>query len=88
MKKRFTEEQIISVLKDADARARVADLCRKHGISEATFYNRKVNPVSEAPSLPNFWPPDLGRVTNTARFQVTNGARVLQRRRHMQMANR
>ena len=41
MKKRFTEEQIIGVLKEADAGAKVSELCRKHGISDATFYNWK-----------------------------------------------
>ena len=41
MKKRFTEEQIIGVLKEAESGAQVADLCRKHGISEATYYNWK-----------------------------------------------
>lgn len=41
MKKRFTEEQIIGVLKEAEAGAKVAKLCRKHGISEATYYNWK-----------------------------------------------
>lgn len=39
--KRFTEEQIIGVLKEAEAGAKTKDLCRKHGISEATFYNWK-----------------------------------------------
>jgi putative transposase len=38
-KSRFREEQIIGVLKEADAGMKVADLCRKHGISDATFYN-------------------------------------------------
>jgi putative transposase len=40
-KKRFTEEQIIRVLKESEAGAKTAELCRKHGISEATFYNWK-----------------------------------------------
>ena len=40
-KKRFTEEQIIAVLKEAEAGAKVLELCRKHGISDATFYNWK-----------------------------------------------
>jgi len=38
---RFTEEQIIAVLKEHELGAKTADLCRKHGISEATFYNWK-----------------------------------------------
>ena len=35
---RFSEEQIIGVLKEAEARAKVSELCRRHGISDATFY--------------------------------------------------
>ncbi len=35
---RFTQEQIISLLKEHQAGATAPDLCRKHGISEATFY--------------------------------------------------
>ena len=35
---RFTEEQIIGVLREQEAGTKVADLCRKHGISEPTFY--------------------------------------------------
>ena len=38
---KFSEEQIIGVLKEHEAGAKTADLCRKHGISEATFYNWK-----------------------------------------------
>ena len=38
---RFTDEQIIGVLREHDAGARTADLARKHGISEATLYNWK-----------------------------------------------
>lgn len=37
-RKRHTEEQIIAVLKDAQAGVSVSDLCRPHGISDATFY--------------------------------------------------
>jgi putative transposase len=36
---RFTEEQIIGILKEQELGAKTADLCPKHGISEATFYN-------------------------------------------------
>jgi putative transposase len=53
--KRFTEEQIIGVLKEAEAGAKTKELCRKHGISEATFYNWKAKyagmTVSEARRL-------------------------------------
>lgn len=38
-RKRYSEEQIIGVLKEAEAGVPVKDVCRKHGISEATFYN-------------------------------------------------
>lgn len=43
MKKRFTEEQIIWVLKESEGGAKTSDPCRTHGISEATlyFYNWK-----------------------------------------------
>jgi putative transposase len=36
---RFTEEQIIGILKKAQAGMKIVDLCRMHGISDATFYN-------------------------------------------------
>ena len=38
MKKRFSEEQIIGFLKQAEAGVAVKDLCRKHGFSDAAFY--------------------------------------------------
>lgn len=41
MRKRHTEEQIIGVLKESEVGAKTAELCRRHGISEATFYKWK-----------------------------------------------
>ena len=38
MKKRFSEEQIIGFLREAEAGMPVKDLCRKHGFSEASYY--------------------------------------------------
>ena len=38
---RFTEEQIIGVLKEVEAGAKTADLAHRHGVSEATIYNWK-----------------------------------------------
>jgi putative transposase len=52
---RFTEEQIIGILGEHEAGAKTADLCRKHGMSEATLYNWKAKfggmDVSEAKRL-------------------------------------
>lgn len=38
---RFSESQIVGILKQADAGIKVKELCREHGISEATYYNWK-----------------------------------------------
>jgi putative transposase len=40
-RKRYTEEQIIKILKEAEAGARAVDLCRKYGMSDASFYKWK-----------------------------------------------
>jgi putative transposase len=52
---RFSEEQIIGVLKEHEAGASAADLARKHGVSQATLYNWKAKfggmDVSEAKRL-------------------------------------
>jgi len=40
-KTRYSEEQIIGVLKEAEAGTKLPDLCRKYGISDATYYNWK-----------------------------------------------
>ena len=38
---RFTEEQIIAILREQEAGAKTSDVCRRHGISQPTFYNWK-----------------------------------------------
>jgi putative transposase len=52
---RFTEEQIIAILKEQEAGVPVADLCRKHGVSNASIYKWKAKyggmDVSEARRL-------------------------------------
>jgi putative transposase len=52
---KHTEEQIIAILKEQEAGAKTADVCRKHGISSATFYSWKAKygglSVSEAKRL-------------------------------------
>jgi putative transposase len=40
-KSRFTEQQIVGILKESEAGAKTADLCRTHGVSSATFYKWK-----------------------------------------------
>lgn len=53
--KRFTEEQIIGALKEAESGLPIADLCRKYGVHQTTFYNWKAKfgglTISEAKRL-------------------------------------
>ena len=53
--KRFKEDRIIAILKEAEAGISVQELCRKYGMSDATFYNWKAKygglTVSEAKRL-------------------------------------
>ena len=49
-KRHFTDEQIISMLKEQKAGERTADVCRRHGISQATFYKYKANYGGMKPS--------------------------------------
>ncbi|CUI18154.1 transposase (plasmid) [Candidatus Protochlamydia naegleriophila] len=55
MKKRFTEEQIIKILKEVDSGVPLAEVCRKHGFSTASYYKWKAKfggmDVSEAQRL-------------------------------------
>jgi len=53
---RFTKDQIIGVLREHDPGVKTADLCRKHGISDATFYN---------------WKADYGGMTMSEAMRIT-----------------
>ena len=57
MKRRFSEEQIIGILKEHDAGVSVKELCRRHGMSDASFYKWKAKfgglEVSDAKKLRN-----------------------------------
>ncbi len=48
-KSRFTESQILAVLRQAEVGCLVLDLCREHGISTATFYKCALPPIPVSP---------------------------------------
>jgi putative transposase len=52
-RKRYTEEQIIAILKEHEAGMKTADLCRRHGISEASFSNCKAKYGGLEPPKPS-----------------------------------
>ena len=58
---RFTEEQIIAVLKEHELGAKTADLCRKHGISEPGFPRR---------GIPLTWEGNRGKTLGSRRYQA------------------
>lgn len=75
---RFSKEQIIGVLKEAEAGAKTADLARRHGVSEATIYNWKAKygglEVSEARRLRELESEKakLKRLTKSANCRTTS----------------
>ncbi|EFF45783.1 IS1404 transposase [Xanthomonas citri pv. aurantifolii str. ICPB 10535] len=77
MKKRFTEEQIIGFLREAEGGVAIKDLCRRHGFSEASYYlwrskfggmsvpdaKRLKDLEAENARLKNCWPSSCSRTT-------------------------
>ena len=76
---RFTEDQIIGILKEHEAGVSVADLCRKHGVSDATVYKWKAKyggmDVSEAKRLKGLEAEEDQKTIRGIVFQ-TNGTPV------------
>jgi transposase-like protein len=57
---RYTEEQIIGILKEQEAGTPVAELCRKHGMSDATFYTWKSKLAGSRCDIPLVGSPEIG----------------------------
>mgnify|MGYP003842387953 CR=1 FL=1 len=55
MKARFTNELIIAIIKEQEAGEKTADICRRHGISSATFYKYKSKYGGTEPSDAKRW---------------------------------
>ena len=74
---RFTEEQIITILREQEAGVATADVCRKHGISSATFYKWKARygglEVSDAKRLKAFGDYGQGSRCHAHRQHVVGG---------------
>jgi len=66
-KSRFSEEQIIGILKEQQAGVPVAEICRKHGISDATFYTWRSRRVALSHSF-------LLGLTARTQARSTNGS--------------
>jgi putative transposase len=80
-RRRYAEEQIIAVLKEGEAGAKVADLCRKYGMSDATYYNRKAryagltaSDLKRLKSLEEENRSDSGCDTHPSRPECRNGS--------------
>jgi hypothetical protein len=84
-RKRFTEEQIIAVLREHETGAKTADVARKHGISEATLYNRKAKyggmVVSDAKRLGKYAWDRRDRRAHRLRFRGSDQSGVSSSRR-------
>ncbi len=84
-RRRFTEEQIIGILREQEAGAKAADLARKHGVSEATLYNWKAPPALLAGHLDQHFVAQLGNIQSyqhsPGRYRIAIGhGRSLQKR--------
>lgn len=64
---RFTEEQIIAVLKEAEAGAKTGDLARRRGVSEATIYNWKLSTADWRCPRPSGYPSPSRWLSNISR---------------------